>query len=57
MEIRRVKAEEYDKLLELLNFTFGKYNNREMDFEKELPVMCKRDDEHMGKHFAAFEGE
>ena len=57
MEIRRVKAEEYDKLLELLNFTFGKHNNREMDFEKELPVMCKRDDEHMRKHFAAFEGE
>ena len=23
-----------------------------MDFEKELPKMCVKDDAHMGKHFA-----
>lgn len=55
MEIRRVKAEEYDMLLELLNVTFGNHNKRETHFDMELPIMWKRDDEHMGKHFAAYE--
>lgn len=54
MEIRRVKAEEYDKLLELFNITFGNRDKKETDFEKELPIMWKRDDENMGKHFAIF---
>lgn len=55
MEIRRVKAEEYDTLLELLNVTFGNKNKVETHFDKDLPIMWKRDDEYMGKHFAAFE--
>ncbi len=55
MEIRRVKAEEYDILLELLNITFGNKNKVETHFDRDLPIMWKRDDEHMGKHFAAFE--
>lgn len=55
MEIRRVSAEEYDALLELLNVTFGNKNRVETHFDKDLPVMWKRDDEHMGKHFAVFE--
>ena len=57
MEIRRVKAEEYDKLLELLNTTFANKNKVETHFDRDLPVMWKRDDEHMGKHLAVFEGE
>ncbi|MBR5309377.1 MAG: GNAT family N-acetyltransferase [Clostridia bacterium] len=55
MEIRRVRADEYDTLLELLNVTFGNHNKKETHFDRDLPAMWKRDDEHMGKHFAAFE--
>lgn len=57
MEIQRLKTEHYDELLSLLNFVFTRKNKREMDFEKEMPKMCVRDDEHMGHHIGIFDGE
>ena len=57
MEILRLKKENYDALLKLLNYVFTQKNGKEMDFEKELPKMCVRDDEHMGRHFGIFEDE
>ena len=55
MEIKRLTKENYDELINLLNFTFGTKNKRETSFEAELPKMCRRTDEAMGKHFGAFE--
>lgn len=55
MELRRLKAEDYDALLGLLNGVFTRHNGREQDFEKMLPKMCVPDDAHMGKHFGIFE--
>lgn len=54
MEIRRLKKENYDELISLLNLVFSKQNNCKMDFEKELPNMCIRDDAHMKKHVGLF---
>lgn len=50
MEIVRLKREDYDDLLNLLNSVFARKNNKETHFEKDLPKMCVRDDEHMGQH-------
>ncbi|MBQ8685052.1 MAG: GNAT family N-acetyltransferase, partial [Clostridia bacterium] len=55
MEIVRLKKENYDELIGLLNLVFTAKNKKEMDFEKDLPKMCVRDDEHMGRHFGVFE--
>ena len=55
MEIKRLKKENYDELISLLNLVFSKQNGCEMDFEKELPNMCVRDDAHMRKHVGLFE--
>ena len=54
MEIKRLKKENYDELISLLNLVFSKQNGCEMDFEKELPNMCVRDDAHMRKHVGLF---
>jgi predicted acetyltransferase len=54
MEIKRLKKENYDELISLLNLVFSKQNNCEMDFERELPNMCIRDDAHMRKHVGLF---
>ena len=54
MEIRRLKKENYDELISLLNLVFTKQNKCTMDFEKELPNMCIRDDAHMKKHVGLF---
>ncbi|MBE6670297.1 MAG: GNAT family N-acetyltransferase [Ruminococcaceae bacterium] len=54
MEITRLKKENYDELIALLNEVFSNHNKRESDFEKDLPKMCVRDDEHMQKHFGIF---
>ena len=54
MEIKRLKKENYDELISLLNLVFSKQNKCVMDFEKELPNMCLRDDEHMRKHVGLF---
>lgn len=50
MEICRLKKEDYDELINLLNSVFARKNNKETDFEKDLPKMCVRDDYHMGQH-------
>lgn len=57
MTIRRLTANDYDELLSLLNATFANKNKVETHFDKDLPIMWKRDDEHMGKHFAVFEDD
>ena len=54
MEIRKLKKENYEELISLLNLVFSKQNNCEMDFEKELPNMCIQDDIHMAKHIGLF---
>ena len=54
MEIKRLKKENYDELISLLNLVFSKQNNCVMDFERELPNMCVRDDTHMRKHIGLF---
>lgn len=55
MEIKRLNASHYDALIGLLNAVFSRKNGREMDFEKEIPKMCVRDDLHMGRHIGVFE--
>lgn len=55
MEIKRLGAEHYDELLEMLNYTFGSSYKRPMDFLSEQPKMWVRDDEHMGRHIGIFE--
>ena len=54
MEIRRLKKENYDELISLLNLVFSRHNKCIMNFERELPNMCLRDDEHMRKHIGLF---
>lgn len=49
-KIERVKAEDYDELLEMMNRAFHKEGERSFLFS--LPVMWERDDEHMSKHLA-----
>ena len=56
MEIRRLFTNDYDELLEMLNHTFSTEYGREMDFLNEQPNMWVRDDEHLGKHLAVFDG-
>ena len=51
-EIVRLKAEDYDELIALLNGVFSLAHGREEDFEYMLPKMCVPDDEHMGRHLA-----
>ena len=55
MEIKRLTAEHYDELLELLNFTFGNQYGAPVDFLSGQPKMWVRDDAHMGCHVAVFE--
>ncbi len=55
MELRRLQASDYDALLALLNAVFTRQNGFQMDFEKQLPKMCVRDDVHMGMHMGIFE--
>ena len=49
-EIVRLKKEDYDELIGLLDHTFGTKYKRRMSFEEELPKMCRRTDERMGRH-------
>ncbi len=55
MEIRRLTADDYDRLLSLLNGVFAAKYKRDMDFLNEQPKMWQRDDEHMQKHIGIFE--
>ncbi len=50
-ELVRLTKDDYDQLIPLLNHVFSIAHNNNSDFEKNLPKMCIRDDEHMGKHF------
>jgi len=52
MEIVKLFASDYDEWLDVLNTTFTQKNKREMNFEKQLPKMCVKDDNYMGKHIA-----
>ena len=52
IKIERLTASDYDEWLAVIDRVFTIQNKRHMDFEVELPKMCVRDDEHMGKHFA-----
>lgn len=53
-EIERLCADDYDELLAFLNRVFG--YQTENGFDRFLPVMWRRDDAHMGKHFAIRDG-
>lgn len=55
MEVRKLKAENYEDLLKLLNEVFARKNKRETDFEKDLPKMWVKDDEHMSQHIGVFD--
>ncbi len=55
MEIKRLTKENYDEMLDMLNYTFGTKYGRKMDFIKEQPKMWVRDDEYMQKHIGVFE--
>ena len=55
MNIQRLKKENYDELINLFNTVFSRKNKRNTDFEKELPKMCVKDEEHMQKHIGVFE--
>ncbi len=57
MEIKHLTAENYDEMLNLLNYTFGTKYGRVMDFTAEQPKMWVRDDEYMGKHIGVFEDD
>lgn len=52
-QIERLKAEDYDELFDMLNTVFHK--PKDAAFDVELPVMWKRDDEHMAKHIAIWD--
>lgn len=55
MEIRRLKKEDYDALLDLLNTSFAAVRNRPVDFLRGQPKMWVRDDVYMGRHLGLFE--
>ena len=56
MEIKRLTMEHYDEMRLLLNYVFGHKYRRPMDFERHLPKMWIKDDDHMMNcHFGAFE--
>jgi len=55
MELRKLNANDYDALMEVLNITFAKFHQHPMDFLSELPKMWIKDDKHMGYHTGVFE--
>lgn len=55
MEIRKLTANDYDGLLDLLNGVFANKYKRAMDFLSEQPKMWVHDEEHMNKHVGVFE--
>ncbi len=57
MEIRKLNVNDYDKLLETLNYVFTIENKRQMDFLTLQPKMWIKDGEHMQKHIGVFEGD
>ena len=57
MEMRRLSANDYDELLDMLNSVFANKYGRAMDFLAEQPRMWVRSDEFMSKHIGIFDGE
>ena len=55
MEMRWLRASDYDELLDMLNATFANKYGEEVDFLTLQPKMWVRDDEHMGRHLGIFE--
>ncbi|MBQ8081713.1 MAG: GNAT family N-acetyltransferase [Clostridia bacterium] len=55
IELRKLTADDYDTLLNLLNEVFAREHGHPMDFLNELPKMWIRDDRHMGYHTGLFE--
>ncbi len=55
MEIRRLKKEDYEELLLMLNESFAAVRNRPVDFLRGQPKMWVKDDEHMVRHLGLFE--
>ncbi len=55
MDLRKLNADDYDQLLDLLNVVFAKEHGHPMDFLNEFPKMWIRDDKHMGYHTGVFE--
>lgn len=55
MKVQRLGKEHYDDIIGLMNAVFSRKNGREMDFEKDMPKMAIRGEEHMRKHFGVFE--
>lgn len=49
--IRSLTAADYEEAIDLLNLTFS-MAKKPHDFQKALPRLCVRDDEHMRKHLA-----
>ncbi len=57
MQVKTLKAENYEQLISLLNAVFEKKNGVYTNFERDLPKMCVKDDEHMGSHLGIFDGD
>ncbi|MBR2370680.1 MAG: GNAT family N-acetyltransferase [Clostridia bacterium] len=55
MEIRKLNADDYEQLLDVLDTVFANFHKHPMDFRSELPKMCIKDDKHMGYHTGVFE--
>ena len=55
MKTHRLKKENYDEIIGLMNAVFTRKNGYEVDFQRDIPKMCVRDDENMRKHFGIFE--
>lgn len=55
MEIRQLRPEEYDLMLENLNFVFGNARNKIVDFTKLMPKVFDGSAECTRRHYAAFD--
>lgn len=50
MEVFRLKMNDYDELISLMDSAFTRKYGSPQSFEQDLPKMCVRDDEHMSRH-------
>ena len=51
MQIERLKAKDYDELMDFINMVFSQDLIR-VHFEEDLPLIFGRDDEHMNYQYA-----
>lgn len=54
-ELKRLNEDNYDELINLLNSVFARKNNQKTDFEKDLPKMFVKDEQHMARHLGVFD--